>query len=60
MNIEDEVKSILRMETPLIEKIKMIQNFTNFKTEDITEAIKRKYGYKADVIYLELINLDGR
>lgn len=60
MNIEEEVKSILRMDINIETKIKLIQEFTNFKAEDISESIKRKYNHKTDVIYLELINLDRR
>jgi hypothetical protein len=61
MNIESEVKSILGCDLLQLDtKIKLITNFTNFKKEDISEAVKRKYGYKADVIYKELINLDRR
>jgi len=60
MNIESEVKAILGMDIKLNEKIRIIQDFTNFKSEDISEAVQRKYGHKADVIYAELINLDRR
>lgn len=35
MNIENEVKSILRMEIQPSEKVFLIQRFTNFDKEDI-------------------------
>lgn len=60
MNIESEVKSILRMDFKLDDKIRLITRFTNFKPEDITKAVKRKYYEKTDEIYRELLNLDKR
>lgn len=60
MNIENEVKSILRMEIQPSEKVFLIQRFTNFDKEDIEEAVRRKYNWDASTIYRELLILDNR
>lgn len=58
MNIEQSTKDILITDFSLSEKVRLIQDFSNFRKEDIEEAVKRKYGCYVNDIYYELLKLD--
>ncbi len=57
MNIEEEVKTILKGDYFIEDKIKFIQRISNFREEDLLVTIK-KGGENAGDIYSYLIYLD--
>lgn len=57
MNIESEVKFIIRNEGSFEDKAKRIMKFTNFKEEDIIKALKLG-GKNSSQIYSNLIKFD--
>ncbi len=59
MNLESEVKIVLREEGNPEEKADRICRFTNFRKEDVISAIK-KGGRKVSDIYKTLLVLDSR
>jgi hypothetical protein len=56
MNIETEVKFVIRNEGSFEGKAKQIMKFTNFREEDIIKSLKM--GGKSSEVYGNLIKLD--
>lgn len=60
MNIESEVRAIIGGSFTIDDKIKLIQNITNFKKEDILNALRKRYGDAKNLsgqIYAEMVRL---
>jgi len=56
MNVEFEVKNIIRMDATPECKAKLIIGFTNFEKENIIKAIEKK-GEKPSIVYQDLVRL---
>jgi membrane protease subunit (stomatin/prohibitin family) len=60
MNVEFEVRAVISGSFSINDKIKLIQNISNFKDEDIINAFRKKYESEKNLsgqIYAEMVRL---